>query len=162
LAALAVRIVSRRALIRTFQIPALIVVPAVFSLFLTIPNPEYGAVDLSAIRLGKLPITPVSIGVFLAGVLTVAQFSFWGNYLPRVYPVHLRGTGESVAMNIGGRMIGTSFAAVTSFLADYKLIPGDTLPQKYAVASALVALFAISVGLIASAFLPEPAAESEH
>jgi MFS family permease len=162
LAALAVRIVSRRALIRTFQIPALIVVPAVFYLFLTIPNPEYGAVDLSAVRLGKLPITPVSIGVFLAGVLTVAQFSFWGNYLPRVYPVHLRGTGESVAMNIGGRMIGTSFAAVTSFLADYKLIPGETLPQKYAVASALVALFAISVGLIASAFLPEPPHEMDH
>ena len=46
--------------------------------------------------------------MFLAGLLTVAQFSFWGNYLPTVYPVHLRGTGESVAHNIGGRMIGTA------------------------------------------------------
>ena len=44
----------------------------------------------------------------------MAQFSFWGNYLPRVYPVHLRGTGESFAANIGGRMIGTCFAWVTS------------------------------------------------
>ena len=42
--------------------------------------------------------------------MTVAQFSFWGNYLPRVYPTHLRGTGESFAANVGGRMIGTSAA----------------------------------------------------
>ena len=51
--------------------------------------------------------------------------------LPRVYPVHLRGTGESVAVNIGGRMIGTSFAALTSFLAD-SVVPGQSLPEKYA------------------------------
>ena len=49
--------------------------------------------------------------------MTVAQFSFWGNYLPRVYPLHLRGTGESFAANIGGRLIGTSFAWVTATLA---------------------------------------------
>ncbi len=45
-------------------------------------------------------------GMFLAGFFTVAQFSFWGNYLPRVYPTHLRGTGEGFAANIGGRMLG--------------------------------------------------------
>ena len=44
----------------------------------------------------------------------MAQFSFWGNYLPRVYPTHLRGTGESFAANVGGRMIGTSAALVTT------------------------------------------------
>ena len=49
-------------------------------------------------------------GIFLCGLVTVAQFSFWGNYLPRVYPTHLRGTGESFAANVGGRMIGTSAA----------------------------------------------------
>ena len=37
---------------------------------------------------------------FLAGLFTVGQFSFLGNYLPRVYPVHLRGTGEGFAANI--------------------------------------------------------------
>ena len=37
----------------------------------------------------------------------VAQFSFWGNHIPRVFPLHLRGTGESFAANIGGRVIGT-------------------------------------------------------
>jgi len=28
------------------------------------------------------------VGAFLAGMVTVSQFSFWGNYLPRVYPLH--------------------------------------------------------------------------
>ncbi len=64
------------------------------------------------------------VGMFLAGFVTVAQFSFWGNYLPRVYPVHLRGTGESFAANIGGRLIGTSFAWVTATLGRH---PGSGL-----------------------------------
>ncbi len=29
----------------------------------------------------------LKIGMFFAGLFTVAQFSFWGNYLPRVYPL---------------------------------------------------------------------------
>jgi len=116
----------------------------------------------SSLRLGTLPVTRVSIGVFLAGLLTVAQFSFWGNYLPRVYPVHLRGTGESVAANIGGRMIGTAFAAVTSTLAAQPFIPGESLPAKYAFTAAMVAFTVILVGLLASAFLPEPPHEMEE
>jgi hypothetical protein len=55
--------------------------------------------------------------MFFAGFCTVAQLSFWGNYLPRVYPVHLRGTGEGFAANVGGRMLGTSAAYVTTHLA---------------------------------------------
>ncbi len=154
LAALAVPIVSRRALLRVFQIPALVVVPAVFWSFLTIPNTEYAHIDLSAIKLHELPITNVSIGVFLAGLLTVAQFSFWGNYLPRVFPIHLRGTGESFAMNIGGRMIGTSFAAVTGSIASD--------PMSYARTAAVVALAATLVAAIACFFLPEPRPETEE
>src|SRR5205814_522720 len=138
LAFLAVRIASRRGLIRMFLVPSLIVVPAVFYFFLRVPNIEFVTIDLSALRLGTLPITTVSLGVFAAGLLTVAQFSFWGNYLPRVYPVHLRGTGESVAANIGGRMIGTAFAAVTSTLAAQPFIPGDSSPAKYAFTAAAV------------------------
>ena len=53
-------------------------------------------------------------GIFFTGMVTIAQFSFWGNYLPRVYPTHLRGTGESFAANVGGRMIGTCAALVTT------------------------------------------------
>jgi len=54
------------------------------------------------------------VGSLLRGLVTVAQFSYWGNYLPRVYPTYLRGTGESFAANIGGRMLGTSAALLTT------------------------------------------------
>ena len=65
--------------------------------------------------------------MFLAALVTVAQFSFWGNYLPRVYPTRLRGTGESFAANIGGRMIGTFAAYVTTTLSNYT--PGEASPR---------------------------------
>jgi hypothetical protein len=96
-------------------------------------------------------------GVFLAGLVTVAQFSFWGNYLPRVYPLHLRGTGESFAANVGGRMVGTSFAAVTAQLSG--VMPGATPPTKLAYAAAAVALFVYVIGFLASFALPEPERE---
>jgi hypothetical protein len=93
-------------------------------------------------------------GAFLAGLCTVGQFSFWGNYLPRVYPVHLRGTGESFAANIGGRLIGTSFAWVTATLA----VTTDRAyaPTKLALVAAAVGFSVYLVGFIASFFLPEP------
>jgi MFS family permease len=136
LAFLAVRILSRRKLLRIFQGPGLVIVPLVFL---------YPAVsDLDMLR----------IGIFLAGLLTVAQFSFWGNYLPRMYPTHLRGTGESFAANIGGRMIGTSAALVTTQLAN--VMPGGSAPVKLAYSAAAVALFVYAVGFVCSFFLPEP------
>lgn len=138
LAFLAVRIVSRRKLLRAFQIPGLIVMPIVFA---------YAAVT---------SLDMLYVGIFFAGLLTVAQFSFWGNYLPRVYPVHLRGTGESFAANIGGRMIGTSFAWVTSTLALKEFVPGGSPAAKMAYTAAGVAVFVYAVGSIACGFLPEP------
>jgi MFS family permease len=99
LAVLAVYVVSRRRLLRMFQVPGLIVMPIVFAWAAT------------------TSLSWLYIGMFFAGFFTVAQFSFWGNYLPRVYPTYLRGTGESFAANIGGRLIGTSFAWVTATLA---------------------------------------------
>jgi MFS family permease len=158
LALLAVRILSRRALMRTFQLPGMIVLPAVFYFFLTIPNRTFFTLDLSAVYLERFPVTTVSLGVFLAGLFTVAQFSFWGNYLPRVYPVHLRGTGESFAANIGGRLFGTSFAAVTTWLSAQEFIPGNSEPAKWAFSAAAVGLFVYLVGSIACFFLPEPKA----
>jgi hypothetical protein len=93
-------------------------------------------------------------GAFFAGLCTVAQFSFWGNYLPRVYPIHLRGTGESFAANIGGRLIGTSFAWVTATLA---VTPDRAYaPTKVALVAAGVGFGVYLVGFIASFFLPEP------
>ena len=92
--------------------------------------------------------------IFVAGFLTVSQFSFWGNYLPRVYPIHLRGTGESVAANIGGRLVGTSFAWVTATLA---VTPDRAYaPTKVAIVAACVGFGVYLVGLTASFFLPEP------
>jgi MFS family permease len=94
------------------------------------------------------------IGMFLAGFFTVGQFSFWGNYLPRVYPLHLRGTGESFAANIGGRLIGTSFAWLTATLA---VTPDRAYaPTKIALVAAAVGFSVYLVGLLASFWLPEP------
>ena len=136
LAFLALVIVSRRRLIRMFQIPGLIVMPIVFAWIAT------------------TSLSWLYVGVFLAGFCTVAQFSFWGNYLPRVYPMHLRGTGESFAANIGGRLIGTSFAWVTATLA---ITPDRAYaPTKVALVAAGIGFSVYLVGLIASFFLPEP------
>lgn len=135
-AVLAIYIVSRRKLIRVFQIPGLIVLPLCFAWAAT--------TSLTWMR-------PMA---FLAGFLTTAQMSFWGNYLPRVYPMHLRGTGESFAANIGGRLIGTSFAYVTATLA----ITSDRLyaPHKLALVAAGVGFAVYLVGFITSFWLPEP------
>ena len=136
LAVLALKILSRRKLIRTFQIPGLIVIPFVFF---------YAATN--SLELTKW-------GMFAAGVFTVGQLSFWGNYLPRVYPTHLRGTGEGFAANIGGRMLGTSFAFITTQLVN--VVPGATPSARLAYASAVVVTFVYAAGLITSFFLPEP------
>jgi MFS family permease len=160
LAFLAVRMISRRALLRTFLIPALIVLPLVFYFFLKMENREFFTLDLNGLRLGKLPVTVVSLGVFFAGLFTVAQFSFWGNYLPRVYPVYIRGTGESFAANIGGRAIGVAFWGVTNALVDQDFLAGSSPPEKFANAAALVGLFVFAVGFVVSFFLPEPKRES--
>jgi hypothetical protein len=97
-------------------------------------------------------------GIFAAGLFTVAQFSFWGNYLPRVYPTYLRGTGESFAANVGGRMLGTGAALVATQLAN--VMPGGSVPTRLAYASAIVGTSACVLGLIASAWLPEPSREA--
>src|SRR5204863_4752770 len=98
-------------------------------------------------------------GIFAVGFLTVAQFSFWGNYLPRVYPVHLRGTGEGFAANVGGRMIGTSANALTGLVLGpifLSQLTGMTRPGSLAYAAAATASIVYAVGLIASFWLPEP------
>jgi MFS family permease len=142
LAALAVRIASRRGLLRVFLIPGLIAMPLTFG---------YAAIaDLDLLY----------VGMFVVALTTIAQFSFWGNYLPRVYPVHLRGTGESFAANIGGRMIGTSFAAITTMVAGMAWVPGDTPMAKLAYTAAAVGTLVFAANLILSFWLPEPSADA--
>lgn len=135
LAFLAVRIVSRRKLLQVFLIPGLIIVPLVF-FFPAVSN-----------------LSLLKWGIFFAGLCTVAQLSFWGNYLPRVYPVHLRGTGESFAANIGGRMIGTSAALLTTQVA---ATMSGTPATKLAYGAAVVGLIVYAIAVVASFWLPEP------
>ena len=142
LALLAVYIVSRRALLRIFQLPALIFVPL---LFWWISNNLANAETLSLIK----------VGIFVAGMLTVAQFSFWGNYIPRVFPLHLRGTGESFAANIGGRVIGTAAAWITLTLS--ASVPPN--PAKIALVGACVAGAYALIGAVLTIWLPEPPPE---
>jgi MFS family permease len=157
LAFLAVRIVSRRRLLRVFQGPGLLVAPTVFYLFLTIDNHTFFNIPLKSVYLGEVPVSTVSLGVFFAGFFTVAQFSFWGNYLPRVYPVHLRGTGESFAANIGGRALGVGFWFVTNYLAGLYTEANTPIGAlSYSKAAATTCLFVYAAGLILSFFLPEP------
>lgn len=142
LAILALKIASRRNLFRIFQIPSLIFVPL---LFYWIGGSLTNADSL----------TNIKIGIFIAGLLTVAQFSFWGNYIPLVFPVHLRGTGESFAANIGGRVIGTAAAWITLTLSAAK--PPD--PTKIALMAALVAGGYALMGALLTHWLPEPKEE---
>ena len=95
--------------------------------------------------------------MFVAGFLTVAQFSFWGNYLPHAFPVHLRGTGEGFAANIGGRLIGTCFFGITQWVA-YFFAGGNqaTYPAMVAYTAAGVAFTVYLINFIASFWLPEP------
>src|SRR4029453_13236766 len=136
LAVLAVRIVSRRSLLLVFQGPGLVVLPLVF---LVVPHE---------------PLAFAKWGIFLAGICTVAQFSFWGNYIPKVFPTYLRGTGESFAANVGGRMIGTAAALVTTSLAGS--MPGSSPSAQMAYAAAAVGLLVYAIGFITSFWLPEP------
>jgi MFS family permease len=139
LAMLVIAIASRRRLLRLFQVPGLIVVPIVFWL-----APSWN-------------VSTLKLGMFFAGFFTVAQFSFWGNYLPRVYPTHLRGTGEGFAANVGGRMLGTGFAFVTTTLASSM---SGSPPIQLAKAATIVGAFVYVCGFGLSFLLPEPKSDA--
>jgi MFS family permease len=136
LAALAVRIARRRWLIRMFIAPAIVLMPIVF----------FGATHYG--------VRALEIGTFFAGFFTVGQFSFWGNYLPRVYPTHLRGTGESFAANIGGRMLGSGAAVVTTAMAP--LMPATSTYLQLAHTAGIVGVTSFVIALVSSSWLPEP------
>lgn len=148
--------------LRMFQIPSLFLVPLLFYFFVRAENTTFFEIPLESVFLGKVPVTTMSIGMFLAGFFVVAQLSFWGNYLPHAYPVHLRGTGESFAANIGGRMIGTMAAAVTTFLAG-RMPYGETEGAlKFSTAAAIVGGVICLLGFINSFWLPEPKSDAMH
>jgi len=145
LAFAALRIVGRRTLLRLFQWPALLVVPALF-----------WWISTQLTNADSLPL--IKAGIFVAGLFTVSQFSFWGNYIPLVFPTHLRGTGESFAANIGGRVLGTAAAWLT--LTFSAATPPN--PVRIALAGAAVAGAYALVGVILTHWLPEPDATLEQ
>ena len=98
----------------------------------------------------------VKIGIFVAGFFTVAQFSFWGNYIPLVFPAaparhrrelrrqhrrprHRHGRGVDHADVLGSR-------------------PPD--PAKIAMVGAAVAGIYALIGAIATQWLPEPPSDA--
>jgi len=124
-------------LLRFFVVPGLVVMPIVFA---------YS---------GTRDVNSLEVGMFFAGFLTVGQFSFWGNYLPHAYPMRLRGTGESFAANIGGRLIGTCFAGITQWIAFF--LPLDApYATKVAYTAAGIAFTVYLVNFVASFRLPDP------
>jgi MFS family permease len=141
LAGLVMVVFSRRIQLSLFIIPALIFIPLYF--WWLGGNLKADSLDL------------IKWGIFLAGLLTVAQFSFWGNYIPLVFPVHLRGTGESFAANIGGRIIGTAAAWITITLSE----SSPPNPGKIAIMGACVAGAYALVGAVLAFMLPEPKEE---
>ena len=141
LAALLALAIAKRALLRLFLLPGLVVLPVTY-IYLFRDQPAL-----------------FQWGVFLAGFLTVAQFSYFGEYLPKVFPMHLRGTGGSFATNVGGRMLGTSAAFVTTNLVAPKLL-GGTSPMQVATAAAIVATSMFVSAIALTFLLPEPKAES--
>jgi hypothetical protein len=140
LAGLVVAVVARRRMLRVLQVAALVAFPLTF------------------VWLSGTGFTPLGVGVFLTALVTAAQFNFWGSYLPRVFPTHLRGTGESFAANVGGRIIGTTAALATTTLAT-RLTPAYGAGRSLALAAATVATLACVIGLFASRFLTEPSSD---
>jgi len=161
LALLVAHVASRRRLLRMFLIPGLALVPLIFWGFSRGEETVYLSFDASWLPgIHHVSVTKLGLGIFLAGFFTVAQFSFWGNYLPHLFPIHLRGTGESFAANIGGRMFGTPFAYFTQRIALLSLIPGATPSARTALVAAGVAFTLYLLNLILSHYLPEPKRES--
>lgn len=139
LAVLLVVIASKGWLLRLFIIPGLIAFPLTY-LYLFKEQPDWFV-----------------YGVFVCGLATVAQFSYFGEYLPKMYPLHLRGTGGSFATNVGGRMIGTSGSFVTTTLLA-PFMPGANTFEKVAVGAGIVGLAVYVIGMGLSFFLPQKAA----
>ena len=135
-----------RSVLRAFQLPGIFLMPLIFGFLI--------ANSLSS----------AYIGVFIAGMLVIGQFTFWGNMLPRYFPVHLRGTGESFAANIGGRLIGTSFAFLVFTVTDEKwqgLFPQslhgiEGFSMRVAYTTAAIGFFVFALGWFIAGKLPDP------
>ena len=128
-----------RTLLRLFLVPGIVLMPVTYLYFY------------------QQPYVFFAVAIFFCGLFTVAQFSFLSEFLPKVFPVHLRGTGGGFASNVGGRMLGTMAALVNTELLSPRFT-GDN-PMKVATAAAIIGgtVFLIAFGL--SFLLPVPKPE---
>lgn len=135
LLAVLVSIVPTRLLLRLFLVPGIALFPLTYFELVT----------------GDWMI--FSIAIFFCGLLTVAQFSYLSEFLPKAFPLHLRGTGGSFATNVGGRMIGTMAATLNTAVLAVQMGGG---PLGVAKAAAIIGGAVYLIAFIASFFLPEP------
>jgi MFS family permease len=140
LALLLVTAIKHRALLRLFVVPGLALFPVTYWMLYHQSGPA------------------MQWGIFFCGLAVVAQFSYFGEYLPKVFPLHLRGTGGSFATNVGGRMLGTSAAFLTTNVLA-PMISAKTTFDSVAAAAGIVGTAVFAIALVATFFLPEPREE---
>jgi len=143
LAVLLVVAITRRNLLRLFLVPGLILFPVTY---LVLYHQSADAMQW---------------GILLCGLMVVAQFSYFGEYLPKVFPLHLRGTGGSFATNVGGRMIGTSAAFLTTNIIA-PMVGAKTTFDSVAIAAGIVGTTVFVIALAATFFLPEPKEQTDE
>jgi MFS family permease len=142
LLAILLTMVPSRLLLRLFLVPGVILFPLTYANLVTAPYVVFAT------------------AIFFCGLLTVAQFSYLSEFLPKVFPLHLRGTGGSFATNIGGRMIGTMAAIVNTELLSPQFSGSN--PMRVAMAAAVIGGTVYLIALIASIWLPEPKMEEQR
>lgn len=135
LLALLVSIVPARTLLRLFLVPGIALFP------------------LTYFEIVKMDYALFATAIFFCGLLTVAQFSYLSEFLPKVFPLHLRGTGGSFATNVGGRMFGTLAATLNTEWLSGEFGGG---PTGVAQAAAVIGGTVYAIALVTSFFLPKP------
>ena len=143
LAVLLLVAITRRNLLRFFLVPGLVLFPVTYWVL------YHQSADA------------MQWGILLCGLVVVAQFSYFGEYLPKVFPLHLRGTGGSFATNVGGRMIGTSAAFLTTNIIA-PMVGGKTTFDSVAIAAGIVGTIVFVIALAATFFLPEPTERTDE
>jgi predicted MFS family arabinose efflux permease len=134
------RVKSRLWLLRTILVMSLALMPVVF-----LVGARHGLVAFA-------------VGMFFIQALFNMLHSFWGNYLPRLFPTRIRGTGESFAMNIGGRAVGTFAAVVSTQLA--LVLPGPNAGLSLATACGITVTAVLLLFVAASWRMQDP--KTEH
>ena len=139
--ALLLTLVPSQLLLRLFLVPGVILFPVTY---LVLRGGDYNL---------------FAAAIFCCGLLTVAQMSYMSEYLPKVFPVHLRGTGGGFAANVGARMLGTMAATFNTEFLSTLFTSAPTNPIKVAYAAAVIGGSAFLVALVLSFLLPPPRTE---